>query len=75
MGEAMTHDQLIAKIEASNFLEGHLLQKAVHAVAMLHQPKVESDLNDYLLCEECTQVSWKSEKWPCHTIEAILEVL
>ena len=75
MGEAMTHDHLLARIESSDFLQGHLLQKALHEVAMLHQPKVESDLNDYLLCEECTEISWRNEKWPCHTIQTIIEVL
>ena len=48
---------------------------ALSAVLELHKPKVESDLNDYLLCEECTEISWRSEKWPCHTVKAIEEAL
>ena len=70
-----TDDYLFALIEANDFSQPHRLRWALHEVAKLHQPMVESDLNDYLLCEECTEISWKSQKWPCHTIQTILEVL
>jgi hypothetical protein len=74
----MTHDELLAKINKGGtqaFESDSYGWLALSAVVELHRPKVESDLNDYLICEECTEISWKSQKWPCHTIEAIKEEL
>jgi hypothetical protein len=70
----MTYDELLDKVDNLNTgITRHI--NALRAVVELHQPKVESDLNDYLLCEECTEISWRNEKWPCHTIKAIEESL
>ena len=70
----MTHDELLAKIDNYTCCSGaHEL--ALRAVVELHKPKAESDLNDYLICEECTEISWRSEKWPCHTVKEIEEAL
>ena len=66
----MTYDELLDKVDNLNTgITRHI--NALRAVVELHQPKVESDLNDYLFCEECTEISWRNEKWPCHTIQAI----
>ena len=74
----MTYDEMVALVgrfsKGSSVVDMHGW-RATKAVLELHQPKVESDLNDYLLCEECTEISWRSEKWPCHTIKAIQESL
>ena len=72
----MTHDELLTKlnpvITVANITKQY---HALRAVVELHKPKAESDLNDYLICEECTEISWRSEKWPCHTVKAIEEAL
>ena len=75
----MTHDELLAEInkelEITHWEAWHEGARALLAVVELHKPKVESDLNDYLICEECTEISWRNEKWPCHTVKAIEEAL
>jgi len=72
----MTHDELLTKlnpvITVANITKQY---HALRAVVELHKPKAESDLNDYLICEECTEISWRSEKWPCHTVKEIEEAL
>ena len=72
----MTHDELLAEINRlDSVLTDSYGMSALRAVVELHKPKVESDLNDYLICEECTEISWRNEKWPCHTVKAIEEAL
>ena len=74
----MTYDELLEAVNSPTYRQSRTLEHpyiALRAVVELHKPKAESDLNDYLICEECTEISWRSEKWPCHTVKEIEEAL
>lgn len=77
----MTHDELLAKIEASGFvqgkdyvwsLDGPAVKKAnaaLRAVVELHKPVQDKKL----WCEGCRveDDDWYSIEYPCPTIQAI----
>ena len=75
----MTHDELLAKIEASGFvqgedyvwsLDGQAVKKtnaALRAVVELHKPN--RDYPEY--CDVCWWEEHERETYPCQTIQAI----
>ena len=67
----MTHDELLAKIEAS---DDNLNFYALRAVVELHKPYelVSQDgCRKYSLCEVCARPDSTYGSYPCETIEAI----
>ena len=71
MGVAMTHDELLAKIDTLNYLGrvGYIssIWNALRAVVELHKPSIlHSRYSDDLVCEKCQII-----RYPCSTIQAI----
>jgi hypothetical protein len=62
----MTHDELLAKIDAwdEDYYQAPPLYHALRAVVELHKPTIIGQMRDG--CAEC-----KTENYPCPTIQAI----
>ena len=72
---AMTHDELLAKVEHYNYMEAGDLIKALRAVVGLHRPSHQiPQVKQTEGCVACgydiVHSTWE-ENWPCPTIQAI----